>query len=220
NTLAVILEPVQGEGGVRPVSERYMKRVRELCDKHDILMILDEIQSGIGRTGKMFAYQHYGIKPDIVASAKALGNGFPIGAVIAKKEAGDVFEHGNHGTTYGGNPLACAAANAVLSVMQDEGIPEKAAQSGAYFMSRLNDLAEELDCIKNVRGKGLMIGVEISLDGRLVVEGMMRRGVLSNFVSGDIIRFVPPLIITRGQIDRVVDVLAEACREQMGTANE
>lgn len=213
NTIGIILEPVQGEGGVHPVEEAYLKEVRRLCDKHDILMILDEIQCGIGRTGKMFAYQHYGIEPDIVTSAKALGNGFPIGAVIAKEEVADAFEHGEHGTTYGGNPLACAASYATLSVMQEEGIPRQAAEKGAYFIERLEEAADGFDAITGMRGKGLMIGVEVQPDAGEVVEEMMRRGVLSNKVSDTIVRFVPPLIITREQIDQVIDVFVESLKE-------
>lgn len=212
NTIAVILEPVQGEGGIHPVKDEYMKQLRDICDKHDILMILDEIQSGIGRTGKMFAYQHFGVKPDIVTSAKALGNGFPIGAVITKKEVADAFEYGDHGTTYGGNPLACAAAYETLTVMQDENIPRQAKEKGEYFMNRLQELSKELKVTKKVRGLGLMIGIEITLDGRSVVKEMMKRGVLSNFLSGNIMRFVPPLIITQEQIDTVIDVFAESLK--------
>lgn len=216
NTVAVILEPVQGEGGIHPAKDDYMHQLRSMCEEHEVLLIVDEIQTGIGRTGKMFAYQHYDIKPDIVASAKALGNGFPIGAVITRNEVAHAFEPGNHGTTYGGNPLACAAAYATLSVMEDENIPQKAAENGAYFLKRLSRLSEELESIKKVRGRGLMLGVEIAADGRKVVEEMLQRGVLSNFVSGDIIRFVPPLIITRQQIDRVIEVFAASLKSVAG----
>ncbi|SHG23017.1 acetylornithine aminotransferase apoenzyme [Fodinibius roseus] len=211
-TIAIVIEPVQGEGGINPVQEEYLKQVRALCDEHDILLILDEIQCGIARTGKMFAYQHYGILPDIVASAKALGNGFPIGAVITKKEVAEAFEHGEHGTTYGGNPLASAASHATLSVMQEENMPGQAAEKGAYFMNRLQSVSEDHEAIKEVRGRGLMIGVELSFEGGEVVKEMMKRGVLSNCASGNVMRFVPPLIITKEEIDTVINVFLESLK--------
>jgi len=213
NTVAVILEPVQGEGGIHPVEESYIKQVRELCDEHDILLILDEIQCGIARTGTMFAYQHYGIKPDIVASAKALGGGFPIGAVIAEEEVADAFSHGEHGTTYGGNPLACAASLAALGVIEDEKLQEQAAEKGVYFMDKMRSISRNRDAIKEVRGLGLMIGVELNFKGADVVEKMMDRGVLSNCASGNVMRIVPPLIITEKQLDRLIDVLVESIKE-------
>lgn len=211
-TIAIVIEPVQGEGGVNPVQKEYLRQVRSLCDEYDILLILDEIQCGIARTGTMFAYQHYGVLPDIVASAKALGNGFPVGAVVAKKEVAEAFEHGEHGTTYGGNPLASAAAYATLSVMQEENMPEQAAEKGAYFMGRLQSAAREHEAIKEVRGRGLMIGVELNFEGGEVVKEMMRRGVLSNCASGNVMRFVPPLIITKEEIDTVVNVFLESLK--------
>lgn len=211
-TIAIVLEPVQGEGGVHPVEQEYMEAVRSICDEHDILMILDEIQCGIARTGKMFAYQHYGILPDIIASAKALGNGFPIGAVITKKEVAEALEHGEHGTTYGGNPLASSASYATLSVMQEENIPEQAAEKGNYFMDRLRSVARERDAIKEVRGRGLMIGVELNFEGGEVVKKMMKGGVLSNCASGNVMRFVPPLIITKDEIDTVINVFLESLK--------
>lgn len=211
-TIAIVLEPVQGEGGVHPVQQEYMQAVRDICDEYDILMILDEIQCGVARTGRMYAFQHYGIQPDIVASAKALGNGFPIGAVIAKKEVADAFEHGEHGTTYGGNPLACAAAYATLSVMQEEDMPRQAVEKGAYFMDRLRSAAQSEESIKTVRGKGLMIGAELTFEGGEVVKEMLKRGVLSNCASGNVMRFVPPLIITKDEIDTVIDVFLESLK--------
>jgi len=212
-TVAIILEPVQGEGGVKPVDADYLKHVRQLCDHHNIVMILDEIQCGMGRTGQMYAYQHYGIKPDILTSAKALGNGFPIGAVVAKDKIANAIAHGEHGTTYGGNPLACAAACATLSVMKEENIAKQAAEKGAYFKDRLQEVAEEQDAITEVRGIGLMIGAELKFEGGDVVTEMMKRGVLSNCASGNVMRFVPPLIITEDQIDTIIDVFVESLKE-------
>ncbi len=211
-TIAIILETVQGEGGIVPVSEQFLKAARELCNSLDIPLILDEVQCGIGRTGKMFAYQHYNIKPDIVVSAKALGSGFPIGAVIAQEKFAKAFEHGNHGTTYGGNPLACAVALETLKVIEDDNICEMARVRGEYMMTRLRDLSTNWPSIKEVRGMGLMIGVELNFPGRDVVNEMLKRGVLSNCASDVVIRIVPPLIITKEEIDRVIEVLVESIK--------
>jgi acetylornithine/N-succinyldiaminopimelate aminotransferase len=212
-TIGIILEPIQGEGGIRPVSGEFMETARDLCDKFDIPLILDEVQCGIARTGKMFAWQHYGIKPDIVASAKALGSGFPIGAVLANEKFASAFEYGNHGTTYGGNPLACAASLETLKVIEDEDICEMARVRGEYMMTRLRDLSNNWPAIREVRGMGLMIGVELSFPGADVVVEMMKRGVLSNCASDVVIRLVPPLIISKEEIDKVVDVLVESIKE-------
>lgn len=213
DTVAVIIEPVQGEGGVHPADKSYLKQVRELCDRHNVLLILDEVQCGIARTGSMFAYQQYGIKPDIVASAKALGGGFPIGAVIAREEVASAFEYGEHGTTYGGNPLACAAAYASLSTIVEEDIAAQAKEKGEYTMQKLRSLAQNWDAIKTVRGMGLMIGVELNFEGKEVVGEMLKRGVLSNCASDTVIRLLPPLIITKEQIDTLIDVLVESIKK-------
>jgi acetylornithine/N-succinyldiaminopimelate aminotransferase len=212
-TVAIVMEPVQGEGGIVPVSKEFLQKARDLADKYDFPLILDEVQTGIARTGKMFAYQNYGITPDIVASAKALGSGFPIGAVLAKEKTSKAFDYGNHGTTYGGNPLACAAALETLTVIEEDGICEKARVRGEYMMTRLRDLSNNWPAIKEVRGMGLMIGVELSFPGADVVVEMMKRGVLSNCASDVVIRIVPPLIISKEEIDRVVDVLVESIKE-------
>jgi len=212
-TIAIVMEPIQGEGGIVPVSKEFLQKTRDLADKYDFPLILDEVQTGIARTGKMYAYQNYGITPDIVASAKALGSGFPIGAVLAKEKAADAFDYGNHGTTYGGNPLACAVALETLNVIEEEGICEKARVRGDYMMQRLRDLSENWDAIKEVRGIGLMIGVELNFPGAEVVVEMMKRGVLSNCASEVVIRLVPPLIISKEEIDKVIDVLVESIKE-------
>ena len=213
NTVGIILEPIQGEGGIIEVTEEYLKTARRLCDEFDIPLIFDEIQCGIGRTGKMFAFQHYGIKPDILTLAKALGSGFPIGAVVAKENVASAFEHGNHGTTFGGNPLACAVALETLDVIDDENICDMARVRGNYLMTRMHDLSQNWSAIKEVRGKGLMIGIELAFPGGPVVTEMMKRGVLSNCASNNVIRLVPPLIITKEEIDTVVDVLVESIKE-------
>ncbi len=213
NTIGIIVEPIQGEGGIIEVNEAFLKKARQLCDQFDIPLILDEVQTGIARTGKMMAYQHYGIKPDIVAMAKALGSGFPIGAVAAKEHFAAAFEHGNHGTTFGGNPLACAVALETLKIIDDENICEMARVRGNYLMTRIRDLSQNWSVIKEVRGKGLMIGIELTFPGGPVVNEMLKRGVLSNCASNTVIRLVPPLNITKEEIDKIVDVLVESIKE-------
>src|SRR5699024_6150411 len=212
-TPAVILEPVQGQGGIRPADKAYLKSARQLCDKYDALLILDEIQCGVGRTGTMYAYHQYEIEPDIVTTAKALGGGFPIGAVIAKEDAAAAFKHGEHGTTYGGNPLACAASYVVLTTILEENLAEHAAETGSYFMQEMKKKAEDIPSIKEVRGLGLMIGVELTFEGAAVVKAMRERGVISNCTAGNVMRIVPPLIITKKEIEKIMDVLIEAIKE-------
>lgn len=211
--IAIILEVVQGEGGIRPAPKDYLKKLRELCSKNDTLLILDEIQCGVGRTGAMFAFQHYGIKPDIMTSAKALGNGVPIGAMLATQNVAEAFQPGNHGTTYGGNPLACAAACAVIETMTAENLPQKASENGDYAMTKIREAAKGWDAVKEVRGLGLMIGVDLAFKGAEVVARMMKKGVLANCTADTVIRLVPPLTIERQDLDRVIDVLIESVRE-------
>lgn len=213
NTVAIIMETIQGEGGIIPVNKEYLQTARDLCDEYDMPLILDEIQCGIARTGKMFAYQHYGIKPDILTLAKALGSGFPIGAVAAKEKFMSAFEYGDHGTTYGGNPLACAVSLETIRTILDDEIEEMAQRRGDYVMSRLKDIAVNWNAIKDIRGKGLMIGVELSFPGADVVTEMMKRGVLSNCASNNVMRLVPPLIISKEEIDQVIDVMVESIKE-------
>jgi acetylornithine/N-succinyldiaminopimelate aminotransferase len=214
DTIGIILELIQGEGGIIEVTPEYLQTARKLCDKFDIPLIFDEVQTGIARTGKMFAYQHYEIEPDILAMAKALGSGFPIGAVAAKENFAKAFEHGNHGTTFGGNPLACAVALETLEIIEDEDVCEMARVRGNYLMTRMRDLSNNwAAAIKDVRGKGLMVGIELTFPGAPVVKEMLKRGVLSNCASNNVIRLVPPLIITKEEIDTVVDVLVESIKE-------
>jgi len=213
STVAIIMETVQGEGGIHVVKPEFLQTARDLCDKHNALLILDEVQCGIARTGMMFAYQHFGVEPDVVASAKALGGGFPIGAVMAKEHAADAFDYGNHGTTYGGNPLACAAAAASLEAILDENLMEHAAEMGHYFMNKIRSVGQNWDAIKEVRGLGLMIGVELNFPGAKVVEEMLERGVLSNCASNTVMRIVPPLVISKQELDRVIEVLIESIKK-------
>lgn len=217
DTTAVIIEAVQGEGGVRPVEADFMRRVRELCDRHGALMIADEIQCGVARTGKMFGYQHAGVLPDIVTLAKALGSGVPIGAVLAKQSVADAFEFGDHGTTFGGNALVCAAADATLKTIEQEKLDQRAAELGNYMLEVLRDAAREHPSIQEVRGRGLMVGVELDIGCKGIVAEMMERGVLANCTQESVVRFLPPLIISRDDLKQVIevflDVLGEAEKE-------
>lgn len=206
-TCAVMLETIQGEGGVHVPPENYFKKVRALCDKYGAVLILDEIQSGMGRTGKFFAYEHFGVKPDIVTLAKGLAGGVPIGAFIATEKAAAAFHAGDHGSTFGGNPLACAAANAVLDAMTPDFL-ENVEKMGEYFKERLLALQTKLPWfIKEVRGMGLILGMEITKEGRDIVNACLEEGAIINCTSGNVLRFVPPLIVTKSEIDEVVNVL-------------
>lgn len=192
---AVILEPVQGEGGVRPAEMEYLKAVRELCDKHDVVLILDEVQCGVGRTGKWFAHQHYGIQPDIMTLAKGLGGGFPVGAILCSERVSEAIDFGDHGTTFGGNPLACAAALATISVIETEELCERAAEKGKLLMESLSDRKHQFPIIDHVRGKGLMIGVVMKEEAAPLVKMLLDKGVVANATAGNVLRLVPPLNI-------------------------
>ncbi|MFO7667150.1 MAG: acetylornithine transaminase, partial [Desulfobacterales bacterium] len=210
STCAVILEPVQGEGGVRVPGSGYLKEVRKLCDKSGALLIFDEVQTGIGRTGKLFAYQHTGVEPDIMTLAKALGNGLPIGAMLAKEHVASAFVHGSHATTFGGTPLVTAAALEVLKVLFEENIIDNCDKTGAYFKERLLWLKSRHPSILDVRGIGLLIGMELEQEeGENLVNKCLEKGFLVNCIQGRIIRFVPPLIIGREEIDALITCLDE-----------
>lgn len=207
NTVAVILEPIQGEGGIRPLDKTYLKQVRELCDKHGTPLILDEIQCGVGRTGHMFAYEYFGIKPDILALAKALGGGVPVGALLAKEHIAKTLVPGNHGTTYGGNPLATRAGLEALKIIEDEGLIQQAADNGQWMLDQLKSWASGEDAVKEIRGLGLMIGVELNFDAQQTIREMFNRGVLANAASGTVIRLVPPLNISRDDLETVFETV-------------
>jgi len=205
NTAGVILEPIQGEGGVIIPSKDYLKEVREICDEKDTLMILDEVQTGFGRTGKWFAREHSGIKADITTLAKAMGGGFPMGAMLACEDVALNFERGDHASTFGGNPLSCAAALSNIEVIKKEKLVERSAESGRYLMKELAGLNK--DYVKDIRGKGLMIGMELTIKCEDIVNKARDNGVLLNCTSESVLRFVPPLTITKEQLDTVVSVL-------------
>ncbi len=210
NTIAIVFELVQGNSGINLADKEFVKKVRNLCNELNILLIFDEIQTGIGRTGRFWAFEHYGVRPDIVTTAKALANGIPISAMIAKEEIASVFEVGNHGTTFGGNPFACAVANACIDTIFEEHILEKTRENGQYFMEKLRDAAKSHPSIKEVRGLGLIIGVELDKPSRPVVDKMFENKVIANAAAGNVIRLVPPLVITKEEIDIMVDTLVKS----------
>lgn len=206
NTCAVMLEPVQGEGGIRVPEAGYLEGVRRLCDEKGILLIFDEIQTGIGRTGKLFAYEHSGVAPDIMTLAKALGNGLPIGAMLAKDGVMASFTPGSHASTFGGTPLATAGALAVMETLEKEGLVERCAALGQYFKEKLEGLLCH-PVAKEVRGLGLLIGIELACDGVPLVKAMMEKGFIINCVQGNTLRFVPPFIIEKEDIDAMIAAL-------------
>ena len=213
-TCAVMLEPIQGEGGVNLPDEGYLAAVRELCDANGALLIFDEIQTGVGRTGKMFAYEHFGLKPDIVTLAKGLGGGVPIGAFIASDKVAAAFGPGDHGSTFGGNPLACAAANAVLAIMSEEQLLQNATKVGAYLLEKLSGLkALYPELVAGVRGKGLIAGMKLTRPGKDIVVSCMDRGLIINCTAGDVLRFVPPLNIQNHHVDEMIGILSEVLAE-------
>jgi len=209
-TIAIAFELIQGNSGVNVIDRDFLKKVRKLCDEKNVLLIIDEVQTGVGRTGKFFFYEHFGIKPDVVAAAKALAGGVPIGAVMAKEEVASALTFGNHGTTFGGNPFACAVGNACLKTVENENICEQAAEKGDYMMNLIREKTAHLDSVIEVRGMGLMIGVELDQPARPVVEKMFEHRVLSNAAGGNVIRIVPPIVISKEEIDQVVDVLVKS----------
>ncbi|KXS41686.1 MULTISPECIES: aspartate aminotransferase family protein [unclassified Candidatus Frackibacter] len=206
-TCAIMVEPIQGEGGINVADQEYLQGVRKLCDEEGILLILDEIQTGLGRTGKFFGYEHYGIEPDIFTLAKALGNGVPVSAFLAKEEVADAFEPGDHGSTFGGNPLACIAAYTTVKTILEEDIVQHTVEIGEYFEEKLSELIKKYDFVNSVRGKGLMLGLEVDLDAKKLVHEALEKGLLINAVSETTLRFLPPLIVEKGDIDNVIDIL-------------
>jgi acetylornithine/N-succinyldiaminopimelate aminotransferase len=210
---AVMIEAIQGEGGIRVPEEGYLAGVRRLCDEKGILLILDEVQTGMGRTGDLFAYEKSGVAPDIMTLAKALGNGFPVGAMLATDRVAASFTPGSHASTFGGNPLAMAAGLAVMDALLHKGVLDNCREMGAYFRRRLEELKRNHPIIREVRGRGLMIGVELSIEGADIVKRCMEAGLLLNCTCGNILRFVPPLIITREDVDRAVAILDGVMRD-------
>ena len=210
NTIAIMIEPVQGEGGVNPATQEFMTGLRKFCDENEMLLLLDEVQTGWCRTGKFMSFMNYGVKPDIVSMAKALGGGMPIGAICATEEVSKAFTAGSHGTTFGGHPVCCAAALAAIEEMEDKHLAENAAKMGAYFMEKLKTLPK----VKEVRGQGLLVGVEF--DGVNAVDVKHKcfdKKLLITALGDKVIRMVPPLIITKDDCDKAVKIIGEAIGE-------
>ena len=209
-TAAILVEPLQGEGGVNVADEGYLGALREICDEHNLLLMLDEVQTGIGRTGKMFAWQHEGVQPDVMALAKGLGSGVPIGAIVAN-ERGDILEPGDHGTTFGGQPFTCAVANATVRTIIEQGIAQQAADSGETLMNDLRALQDRRDVISEVRGQGLLVAVEFSADiGPALVTACRERGLLCNVVKPNVLRLVPPLTVSGEELAEAVAIIDAA----------
>ncbi|WP_019611893.1 acetylornithine transaminase [Thioalkalivibrio sp. AKL7] len=209
DVVAILVEPVTGEGGIHVPPPGYLRRLRELADRKDWLLMLDEIQAGIGRTGYWFAFQHEGITPDVVSLAKGLGNGIPIGANLVAGAARELFSPGMHGTTFGGNPLVCRAALAVLDVMQDEALCEQAARQGEFLLGRLRDRLSDHPGVVAVRGRGLMIGVELDRPAGELVMAALERGLILNVTADRVIRLLPPLIIDDEQVEQIAATVAD-----------
>ncbi len=206
-TIAVMLEPVQGEGGILAPPPSYLQQVRELCDRHDLLLILDEVQTGVGRTGTMFAYEQSGVIPDIMTLAKGLGSGVAIGAMLSSERIAAAFSVGTHGTTFGGNALACAAAIAVLRSVLEDGVLQNCVAQGAYLVERLRALQAKHSRIRDVRGLGLLIGAELDGPGAAVVDACRERGLIINCTAEKVLRFSPPLIVLRREVDQAMEIL-------------
>lgn len=211
-TAAVLVEPIQGEGGIIIPPEGYLEELKKVCHENDVLLIFDEVQTGFGRTGEMFASQTFKVAPDITTLAKAIAGGFPMGAVLASEEVGNAFEPGDHAATFGGGPLACAAALASIQTIQDEGLLAQSRSRGECFKTQLKDLFQEYGMVEDVRGRGMMLGMEMGMPCASMVDEMRQQGVLVNCTAGNVLRFIPPLVITTEQINEVTDSLDEVLR--------
>lgn len=206
-TAGIMLEPIQGEGGINVALGNYIKRIREICDEKDLALVFDEVQTGMGRTGKMFAFEHYGIKPDVMTLAKSLGGGLPIGAMVAAKKFEEVLKPGMHASTFGGSPVACSASLAVFEAIKKERLLSNAREMGEYLVKKLNELKKKKSIIKEIRGKGLMIGVELSIEGKDIVDACFKERLLINCTHGSVLRFMPGMIVTKKQTDKAIEIL-------------
>lgn len=213
-TVAILVEPIQGEGGVVVPHPGYLKGLREICDRHGLLLIADEVQVGIGRTGTLFAYEHAGIEPDIMPLAKALGGGLPIGAMVARAEVAESLSLGTHGSTFGGNAVACAAGVAVIETLLNEGVLDNCQKMGAHFLGKLQALKDKFSFITDVRGQGLILGAELDRDGADIVSACLEEGLLINCAAGKVLRFIPPLIISQAEIDQGLAILEKVLAQQ------
>jgi acetylornithine/N-succinyldiaminopimelate aminotransferase len=211
--VAILLEPIQGEGGIHIPDDNYLPELRKICDEHGWLLMLDEVQSGNGRTGTFFAYQQQGVLPDVVTTAKGLGNGFPIGACLARGAAAAIFQPGNHGSTYGGNPLACAAALATLGVIENENLMPRAKKLGDWFVQEFKKQLADCAGVAAVRGKGLLLGIELKKDCADLVKKAAEKGLLINVTSGNVIRLLPPLVMSDAEAKQLVDILVPLIKQ-------
>lgn len=219
-TAAVLLEPIQGEGGVVPADKNFLQGLRALCDENNILLLFDEVQCGMGRTGEWFAFQNYGVLPDAFALAKALASGFPMGAVVAAPKTADVLQAGKHASTFGGSPLACAAALATIQVIQEEGLLQNAKDMGGKFKSGLQALAEKYEHLKEVRGAGLMIGLVLDKPAKVLEAKLMDIGLLALATAENVLRFLPPLNVKPNEIEEALDIIDDVCAEWHGKTAE
>lgn len=219
NTAGILVEPIQGEGGVVVADQQFLRVLRDVCDRSGSLLIFDEVQTGVGRTGALFAYEHYGVIPDVMTLAKGLGGGVPIGACLASDRVAQAFGPGMHGCTLGGNPFVCSTACAVVTrLLEPRGLLHSCREVSEYFTKKLYDLKDAFACIQEVRGRGLLLGLVLSIEGTHVVDICRERGILINCTGGQVLRFVPPLTIARGDIDRLCDVLTVAFQKVMAEA--
>lgn len=207
DVVAILVEPVQGEGGINIPDADYLNQLRDICDRQDWLLMLDEIQTGMGRTGEWFAFQHSGIQPDVMTLAKALGNGVPIGACLANEKAGEIMQPGNHGSTFGGNPLMCATASTVVDTIKAEDLVSNAHKLGNYMLDSFNERLSSVEGVREVRGLGLMIGIELEEGCAELVKLALERNLLINVTAGNVVRLLPPLIIDQQQADTIVDTV-------------
>jgi predicted acetylornithine/succinylornithine family transaminase len=212
-TVAILIEPIQAEGGINVPHETFMLGLREICDQRRILLIFDEVQTGMGRTGKLFGYENFGVKPDIMTLAKALGGGLPLGAMLAREDVANSFGPGSHASTFGGNPVSCAAGLAVMQLLKT-GALKNCVQMGKYFVKGLEALKKRFSFIRDIRGKGLLIGVELEIDGNRIAEACMLEGLLMNCTAAKVLRFVPPLTIKKNEIDRGLAILEKVLARQ------
>ena len=215
NVVAVLVEPIQGEGGVRTLDVEYLQQLRHICDEHNWLLMLDEVQCGMGRTGKWFAFQHTGIQPDVMTLAKGLGSGVPIGACLAAGKAAGVFQPGNHGSTFGGNPLACAAGLSTLDIMEQDGLLAHAESLGQFIRRGLADALQGVDGVREIRGQGLMLGIELDKPCGDLVRQALARGLLTNVTADNVIRLLPALVMTQDEAQQLLDILCPLIKESL-----
>lgn len=209
NVVAILVEPIQGEGGINLPDANYLNELRQICDENNWLLMLDEIQTGMGRTGKWFAFQHSNIIPDVMTLAKGLGNGVPIGACVAHGAAAELFQPGNHGSTFGGNPLTCNAASAVIDSMEQEQLVQRAAELGSRLAAGFVKQLSDVDGVNEIRGMGLMIGIELNRDCAELVQLALQKNILINVTAGNVVRLLPPLILTDAQADQIIDTVSQ-----------